>query len=85
MKELSVPIDPAGRVVLPKPVRDELAIKPGDTLKVTVTGSAVMLTPTRERAGLVRRGKALVFTTKGEGSLSQEVVRDILDSSREKV
>ena len=57
-----VPIDQAGRIVLPKNVRQELAIKPGDVFKVAIAGAAVTLTPSREKAGLVRKGKALVFS-----------------------
>ncbi|HWQ70619.1 MAG TPA: AbrB/MazE/SpoVT family DNA-binding domain-containing protein [Patescibacteria group bacterium] len=42
----TVTIDKAGRVVLPKTLRDELHLAPGDTLNLKVEG---------ERAG--RRGK----------------------------
>jgi AbrB family looped-hinge helix DNA binding protein len=83
MKELTVPIDQAGRVVLPKDVRDELAIKPGDTLKVSIHGSSVTLTPNKESSGFVRKGKALVFSSGGEDVLSQEIVDRALDKGRE--
>lgn len=77
MKELLVPIDQAGRIVLPKNVREELAIQPGDVLKVSVCGTAVTLTPDHAKAGLVRTGKALVFSAAGSGTLSQESVNAI--------
>ncbi len=83
MKETLVPIDQAGRIVLPKQVRQELAIKPGDTFKVSIRGIAVTLTPNKESAGFVRKGKALVFSTPGEETLSEETVQEILDSGRE--
>src|SRR5580658_5035342 len=82
MKHDIVPIDQAGRIVLPKNVRQELAIKPGDTFKVSVEGVAVTLTPNRERTGFVRKGKALVFSTAGNETLSEEVVQEILESGR---
>ena len=81
MKETLIPIDQAGRIVLPKGVREELGIKPGDALKVSIQGSSVTLTPTKEPAGFVREGKALVFSTRGEETLSQETVRRILEES----
>ena len=83
MKESSVPIDQAGRIVLPKDVRQELAIKPGDTFKVSIHGSSVTLTPNKETVGLVRKGQALVFSTTGEDTLSQETVNRIVEESRD--
>ena len=83
MKEMTVPIDQAGRIVLPKNVRHELAIKPGDTLKVSIHGSSVTLTPNKEATGFVRKGRALVFSTTEAGSLRQEAVNDILEQSRD--
>lgn len=83
MKEMTIPIDQAGRVVLPKNVRQELAIKPGDTLKVSIHGSSVTLTPNKEATGFVRKGHALVFSTVEGNSLSQEAVNDVLEQSRD--
>jgi AbrB family looped-hinge helix DNA binding protein len=83
MKELLTPIDQAGRIVLPKIIREELAIKAGDTFKVAIHGAVVTLTPRAENAGFVRRGKALVFSTPGDERLSNETVTDILQSGRQ--
>ena len=69
MKELLVSIDPAGRIVLPKKVREDLAIKAGDVFRVSVQGAAVTLTPEKETAGFIRKGKALVFATPGSATL----------------
>lgn len=83
MKDSLIPIDGAGRVVLPKDVREELAIKPGDLFKVSIHGSVVELTPNRELSGLVRKGKALVFSTTGPETLSAEKVDELLAASRQ--
>jgi AbrB family looped-hinge helix DNA binding protein len=82
MKEMTVPIDEAGRIVLPKDVRTELAIKPGDTLNLSIHGSSVTLTPNKEATGFVRKGHALVFSTVGDETLKQETVNDILEEGR---
>jgi AbrB family looped-hinge helix DNA binding protein len=82
MKDMLIPIDQAGRIVLPKHVRQELAIKPGDTFKVSVEGMAVTLTPNKESTGFVRKGKALVFSTVGGETLSEETVQKVLESGR---
>ena len=82
VKDALVPIDQAGRIVLPKNVRQELAIKPGDVFKVSIAGSAVTLTPSREKTGLVRKGRALVFSATGD-TLSLEQVNQALEAGRE--
>ncbi|MHC1765197.1 MAG: AbrB/MazE/SpoVT family DNA-binding domain-containing protein [Verrucomicrobiia bacterium] len=83
MKQVSIPIDQAGRVVLPKGVRRELAIKPGEMLRVSVHGASVTLTPDRDARGLVRKGMALVFSVGGGEVLSNETVGRIGDELRE--
>src|SRR5256885_195219 len=82
MKDILAPIDQAGRVVLPKGVRQELAIKPGDMLKITVAGSTVTLTPTKRAAGFVKKGKVLVFTTGDDQVLSSATVNDVIEATR---
>jgi AbrB family looped-hinge helix DNA binding protein len=82
MKDIMVPIDQAGSIVLPKEVRQELAIKPGDTFKVSIDGSSVTLTPHKEATGFVRKGKALVFTTGEAEILTAKDVRSMLEDTR---
>jgi AbrB family looped-hinge helix DNA binding protein len=80
-----VPIDKAGRLVLPKEVRDELAIQPGDVLKVSIQGDEVTLRPNKERSGFVRKGRALVFSSGGSDLLTNETVDSLLSAHRESV
>ena len=82
MKDVLIPIDQAGRIVLPKNVRQELAIKPGDVFKVSIHGASVTLTPSKESAGFLRKGKALVFSTSSGDTLSQEAVHAVLEEGR---
>jgi AbrB family looped-hinge helix DNA binding protein len=83
MKDVLVPIDKAGRIVLPKDVRQELAIQPGDVLRVGIQGLAVTLTPSKEKTGFVRQGKALIFSTTGDEVLKAGTVEALLDGQRE--
>ena len=85
MKDLFVPIDKAGRVILPKDVREELAINPGDLLKISVQGDQVTLRPNRAKAGFEKRGRALVFSTGGTELLQNETVEAVRDSARDKL
>jgi len=82
MKDVLIPIDKAGRVVLPKDVRDELAINPGDLLKISIHGNEVTLRPSREASGFIRRGHALVFSSVGADLLDNEAVEAIRADER---
>jgi AbrB family looped-hinge helix DNA binding protein len=83
MKEILVPIDKAGRLVLPKHLREELAIQAGDLLKVGIRGDELTLQPKREKTGFVRKGSALVFSTGGADLLTSGTVETILAEERE--
>lgn len=82
MRDLLVPIDMAGPVVLPKQVREELSINPGDLLQVTVQGDQVTLRPNRQKAGFIRRGKALIFSTRGAEVPDNQVIEALLAEDR---
>ena len=58
-----VTLDRAGRVVLPKAIRDEMRLSPGDTLEVTVKGDEVTLRPRRGAAALRKERGVWVFRT----------------------
>ena len=58
-----VTLDQAGRVVLPKALRDELHLSPGDTLDVTVKGEEMTLRPRRGAAPLQKERGVWVFRT----------------------
>jgi AbrB family looped-hinge helix DNA binding protein len=49
-----VTIDSAGRVVLPKPLRKELDIGPGDLLELESVGERITLRPVRGGAPLAK-------------------------------
>jgi bifunctional DNA-binding transcriptional regulator/antitoxin component of YhaV-PrlF toxin-antitoxin module len=83
MKDVLIPMDQAGGILLPKGVRQELAIKPGDVLRLSVRGSAVTLTPIKEVTSFVRQSKALVFSTAGQAVLSAGTVEALLEGERD--
>ena len=47
-------LDKVGRVVLPKPLRDELNLEPGDALELERTGEAITLRPVRVTGPLTK-------------------------------
>ncbi|MEO7650863.1 MAG: AbrB/MazE/SpoVT family DNA-binding domain-containing protein [Bryobacteraceae bacterium] len=61
---MTLKIDGAGRVVLPKPVRDRFGLKAGTDLEIQVTAEGVMLRPVGQRPSLVNRNGLLVHRGK---------------------
>jgi len=74
-----VTIDRAGRVVLPKTLRDEMRLSPGDTLDLTVKGDEVTLRPSRGATPLQKERGVWVFRTGGPltAGETEETLRNI--------
>ena len=60
---MRVTIDRAGRLVVPKALRDELNLEPGTSLEIRAREGRLELEPLVTPMRLVRRGKGLVATT----------------------
>jgi AbrB family looped-hinge helix DNA binding protein len=56
-------IDRAGRVVIPKPLREELDLAPGDTLELETAGKSITLRPTHGTVPLSKEKGVWVFRT----------------------
>ena len=74
-----VTLDRAGRVVLPKALRDEMHLSPGDTLDLTVKGDELTLRPTRGATSLEKERGVWVFRTGKPlpAAETEEALRDI--------
>ncbi len=72
-------LDQAGRVVLPKKLRDELHLSPGDTLDLSVRGDEVTLRPRRSSSPLQKKQGVWVFSTSKPMASDEtaEALRDI--------
>ncbi|HEV2486038.1 MAG TPA: AbrB/MazE/SpoVT family DNA-binding domain-containing protein [Terracidiphilus sp.] len=75
-----VTLDRAGRVVLPKALRDELRLSPGDTLDLTVKGDEVTLRARRGATSLQKERGVWVFRN-GE-PLTADETRNTLGNIR---
>ena len=56
-------MDKAGRVVIPKPLREELRLEPGDALEVESAGEQITLRPVRGTGPLPKEQGVWVFRT----------------------
>lgn len=60
---VKVTVDRAGRVVIPKSLRDELHLAAGDTLELTLRGEEVTMRPQRPSPPLQRERGVWVYRT----------------------
>ena len=80
---MKVTIDPAGRLVVPKALRDELGLEAGVELEIRVREGRLELEPSPTPMRLVRRGKGLVATTEEPlPRLGADDVRAVVEAMR---
>ena len=75
-----ITIDKAGRVILPKPLREELQLLPGDTLELQSSGERIVLRPLRPALPVAKEKGVWVFRT-GQ-PLASRVTDDVLRDLR---
>jgi AbrB family looped-hinge helix DNA binding protein len=83
MKNGLLQIDKAGRVVLPKPLREQFNLVPGDKLRLSVEGNSFRLEPTHTGGDLVKQGSVLVFTGGFAEAITTAKVNEMIDEERE--
>jgi AbrB family looped-hinge helix DNA binding protein len=73
-------IDSAGRIVVPKALRDALGLRPGSTVDISRYGTGLQLVPTGRTARLVDEDGLLVAT--GSTLIDDDIVFALLDAGR---
>ena len=61
---MTLKTDKAGRVILPKPVRDRLGLHEGSELEIMETPEGVMLKPVERRPSMIKKQGLWVHTGK---------------------
>jgi AbrB family looped-hinge helix DNA binding protein len=74
-----ITIDKAGRVVLPKPLRDRLQLAPGDALHLESEGERITLRPVRQNVVLKKELGVWVY----QGESTDASIVDLIDRARE--
>ena len=80
----SISLDKAGRVVLPKDLRDKLRLEAGDELLVEETGEQIVLRPVRAQATLKKERGVWVYQGAPGAEQSSESLPDLIDAARDK-
>lgn len=73
-------IDKAGRVVLPKAIRDALGLLPGTTVDISRYGAGVQIVPAGRTARLVEEDGLLVAV--GDTPVDDDVLFALIDAGR---
>jgi AbrB family looped-hinge helix DNA binding protein len=73
-------LDQAGRVLIPKALRQELRLGPGDALQLDSEGEEITLRPVRPKALLKKEKGVWVY----QGEPVQTSIPDLIDREREK-
>jgi AbrB family looped-hinge helix DNA binding protein len=75
-----ITLDKAGRVVLPKALRQQMDLAPGDTLQLDSEGERITLRPVRPQAALKKEHGVWVY----HGEPAEVSLPDLIDREREK-
>ncbi len=77
----TVTLDKAGRVIIPKSLRDEMLLEAGDTLELESEGDRMTLRPARSGSALRKEHGVWVFRRGGK-TISVETTTQALDAAR---
>ncbi len=74
-------VDSAGRILLPKSLRDSLGLAPGSTVEISRYGSGVQITPGGRTARLVRDSDGRLVA-RSQTVVTDEVMFALIESGR---
>ena len=80
---MTLKMDKAGRVILPKPLRDRLGLHEGSDLDIEETPDGVFLKPTELRPSMVKKDGLWVHT--GQVPRGLDIVEAIRDEREERI
>jgi AbrB family looped-hinge helix DNA binding protein len=73
-------VDQAGRIVLPKSIRDALGLLPGTRVDVSPYGAGVQVIPAGRTARLIEENGVLVSV--GETPVDDDILFSLIDAGR---
>jgi AbrB family looped-hinge helix DNA binding protein len=73
-------VDQAGRIVLPKSIRDALGLLPGTKVDISPYGAGVQVVPAGRTARLVEENGVLVSA--GETPVDDDILFSLIDAGR---
>jgi len=83
MNGMTINVDSAGRIVLPKHIRERLRIHSGCALSLEESAEGILLRPIRRRASLILKRGLLLHT--GEAAKGYDWGRIVEDQREERI
>ena len=80
---MNVKIDKAGRIILPKPVRDRLQLRPGANLELQESPEGILLRPVGQAASMLQKNGIWVHL--GRASRGFDWSRAVDDAREERI
>jgi AbrB family looped-hinge helix DNA binding protein len=80
---MTLKMDKAGRVIIPKPVRDRLGLHVGSDLEIHEIPEGLILKPVGRRPSLIKKGSFWVHT--GEIPLGYDILKAIEEDREERM
>ena len=77
-------IDRAGRVVIPKPIREAAGLKPGAGLSIQYRDGRIEIEPKSMKARLVPKGSVLVASIPGAPKMSVDETNQWIRKARDR-
>lgn len=83
MNGMKTTIDGAGRMVIPKPIREMAGLKAGASVEVRYQDGRIEIEPAVARVELVKKGRFLVARAPGAPTLTHEEVNRTIRQVRD--
>jgi AbrB family looped-hinge helix DNA binding protein len=80
---MTLKIDKAGRLILPKPVRDRLGLRPGSDLELEETADGIVLKPSERQPSLIKKQGLWVHT--GKVPPGYDIVKAIEEAREDRI
>jgi AbrB family looped-hinge helix DNA binding protein len=80
---MTLKIDRAGRVILPKPVRDRLGLQAGSEMEMEETAGGIVLRPAERQPSMIKKHGLWVHTGKVPSGF--DIVQAIRDDREERI
>lgn len=78
-------LDAAGRLVLPKPIREKMHLHAGSKLRLDIVGDKLELTQEAEEVQIIRKKDGLPVVVGWEGFDAAKAVREMRDDEVERL
>jgi AbrB family looped-hinge helix DNA binding protein len=77
-------IDSAGRVVIPKPIREAAGLTPGSELEIAYRDGKIEIAPRLGKIKLLRKGSVLVAACAGAPKMTAQEANEWIRKSRDR-